>query len=167
MVARWSNGSDAPVIVVGVDGSPASVSALKWAVQHARTSGSRVRAVTVWHYPISHGIEIDVAHIHLSEDAGRLLANTVAAAGVSNGEIERLVLQGRTTRRLVEQSETAALLVLGVHASQHRLAVPHASVSRHCLQHARCPVALVPHTDTDVPMPDVVRIIAPERAHVR
>ena len=37
-----------PVVVVGVDGSPASYTALRWALAHAARIGAQVRAVRCW-----------------------------------------------------------------------------------------------------------------------
>jgi nucleotide-binding universal stress UspA family protein len=36
------------VVVVGVDGSPASYTALRWALAHAARIGAQVRAVRCW-----------------------------------------------------------------------------------------------------------------------
>ena len=43
--------SASPRIVVGVDGSPGSVRALRWALDEARTLSASVDAVFAWHYP--------------------------------------------------------------------------------------------------------------------
>src|SRR5215470_2392600 len=42
-------------IVVGVDGSPSSVAALRWAVAEAELTGDTVEAVIAWQYPIAAG----------------------------------------------------------------------------------------------------------------
>jgi nucleotide-binding universal stress UspA family protein len=42
-------------IVVGIDGSDQSVSALRWAGQLARTFGADLEAVIAWEYPQSFG----------------------------------------------------------------------------------------------------------------
>ena len=39
------------VIVVGVDGSEPSRSALRWALEQAELTNSQVRAVVAWEYP--------------------------------------------------------------------------------------------------------------------
>jgi nucleotide-binding universal stress UspA family protein len=44
-----------PRIVVGVDGSPSSQEALRWAVREARAVGGSVDAVTAWEYPAGVG----------------------------------------------------------------------------------------------------------------
>jgi nucleotide-binding universal stress UspA family protein len=36
------------LLVVGVEGSPASYTALRWALAHAGRTGARVRAVRCW-----------------------------------------------------------------------------------------------------------------------
>ena len=38
-------------VVVGVDGSGSSKSALAWAVRQAELTGATVEAVTAWHFP--------------------------------------------------------------------------------------------------------------------
>ena len=41
-------------IVVGVDGSPTSLSAHRWAGKQAELTGATVQAVTGWEYPYSY-----------------------------------------------------------------------------------------------------------------
>src|SRR5258708_16544165 len=43
------------LVVVGVDGSPASEAALAWAARYAEAIGARLRAVLAWHYPSAAG----------------------------------------------------------------------------------------------------------------
>ena len=43
--------ADTASIVVGVDGSEASLDALRWALTHAASTGATVRAVTAWAFP--------------------------------------------------------------------------------------------------------------------
>jgi ABC-type bacteriocin/lantibiotic exporter with double-glycine peptidase domain len=40
-----------PRIVAGVDGSPSSLSALRWAIRQAGLTGATVDAVMAWQYP--------------------------------------------------------------------------------------------------------------------
>ena len=42
-------------IVVGVDGSPSSMKALRWAIRQAKLTGAEVEAVTAWSYPSGYG----------------------------------------------------------------------------------------------------------------
>ena len=43
-------------VVVGVDGSPQSVAALRWALAHAQ-AGTVVEAVMAWEVPPSYGVK--------------------------------------------------------------------------------------------------------------
>jgi len=42
-------------IVVGIDGSPASLEALRWAMRQATLTGSRLEVVVTWEWPQSYG----------------------------------------------------------------------------------------------------------------
>ena len=44
--------SPAGGIVVGVDGSPGSLAALRWAIREGYVRGRRVHAVTAWEFPV-------------------------------------------------------------------------------------------------------------------
>ena len=44
-----------PRIVVGVDGSPGSQHALRWAARQAQYDGATLEAVTAWQYPAFFG----------------------------------------------------------------------------------------------------------------
>src|SRR5919107_1924704 len=46
-----NGGTMTGTIVVGVDGSPGSLAALRWARDEAARRGATVRAIHVWHYP--------------------------------------------------------------------------------------------------------------------
>src|SRR5439155_9460421 len=48
---------ESATVVVGVDGSPCSIEAVRWAADEARTHKGRLRAVHAWHYTAtaSHG----------------------------------------------------------------------------------------------------------------
>jgi nucleotide-binding universal stress UspA family protein len=43
-------------IVVGVDGSPHSEEALRWALRHARLTGQSIEAVTSWEVPVNFSV---------------------------------------------------------------------------------------------------------------
>ncbi|MFD7985379.1 universal stress protein, partial [Kitasatospora indigofera] len=71
-------------IVVGVDGSEASRSALRWAVEQARVTGGTVEALSAWEYPAFYGWvgSVPVADGFDPEElATRTLAEAVAEAG--------------------------------------------------------------------------------------
>jgi nucleotide-binding universal stress UspA family protein len=103
-------------LVVGLDGSPQSRAALRWAVGEARTRGAVVDVVL------------------LDEDSEGRLHEAVRATGT---DVEvRTVVDPATV--LLGHATAAQLLVLG-HVGG-RLD----DVARRCTEYARCPVVLVP-----------------------
>ena len=74
-----------PRIVAGVDGSPSSMSALRWAIRQAALTGATVDAVMAWHYPVAAGgygwaptgLEGD---FDFSENAEKVLADAISNA---------------------------------------------------------------------------------------
>jgi nucleotide-binding universal stress UspA family protein len=134
-------------IVVGVDGSEASVRALRWAVEEARLRGARVRAVHAWSYP----------HVSTYHEAARALRAPVAeeaeasleralreGAGEAEGvEIEQLVVEGPAAAVLVEASSDASLLVVGSRGLGGFSGLLLGSVSHQAASHASCAVVIV------------------------
>ncbi len=47
---------ETPPIVVGVDGSPSSRTALRWAVRQAELTSATVDALIAWQYPVTFGL---------------------------------------------------------------------------------------------------------------
>ncbi|HEY6788940.1 MAG TPA: universal stress protein, partial [Trebonia sp.] len=74
-----------PRIVAGVDGSPSSMSALRWAVRQAALTGAAVDAVIAWCYPaatVGYGwapTGTDVG-FDFRETAEKVLADAIASA---------------------------------------------------------------------------------------
>lgn len=66
-----------PRIVAGVDGSAASVRALRWALGQAEATGAVVEAVTAWNIPTTYGFGPTVLE---GEDLAAVARQTLAAA---------------------------------------------------------------------------------------
>jgi nucleotide-binding universal stress UspA family protein len=138
------------LIVVGVDGSDASLEALRYALRQAKLQGDRVRAVTAWHVPtIAYGGPgvgplVDL-HSVFGEDANAILDKALEAVANEAGdlEIERVVREGRSASVLVEEAEKADLLVVGSRGLGGFSELLLGSVSHECAQHASCPVVIV------------------------
>lgn len=136
-------------IVVGVDGSDASRTALCWAVEEARLRKARVVAVHAW-WAIPY-LELAAA---LSDADWETIRGDEASARVDefidetlggrrNVEIITLTAQGITaTEALVEAARDADLLVVGSRGLG-RFRGMLGSVSSGCLQHADCPVVVI------------------------
>ncbi|MFR9799099.1 universal stress protein [Streptomyces sp. MS06] len=146
-------------IVVGVDGSAASVAALRWAARQARALDVPVVAVHAWE-PAAEPAPYAPASARLSvaerrERAAEALAGTVSAAfGPQAGPGVRAVLaEGPAARVLLRQAQGAVLLALGRRAHGRWELPAVGAVGRECLRHARVPVVTVPVTEGSVPRP--------------
>jgi nucleotide-binding universal stress UspA family protein len=146
----------AGTIVVGVDGSAASLEALRWAAEEARLRGARVVALHSWTFvpaaPIGDPGMIAIPAGDLagqlqaeSEAAGAELASSIAEAlGPEPGvQVEARLTEADATEALVTESESADLVVVGSHGRSGFRAAILGSVSRHVVDHAHCPVVVV------------------------
>ncbi|WP_405693499.1 universal stress protein [Streptomyces sp. NBC_01185] len=135
-------------IVVGVDGSDASIKALRWAVRQAELTGDTVEAVNSWEYPATGwasmmpGMPEDfdpqaVATVALNEALEEALGGEGAAA------VEKIVVIGNPAQTLLERSRGANLLVVGARGYSGFKATLLGSVSLRVAQHATCPVTVV------------------------
>jgi nucleotide-binding universal stress UspA family protein len=138
------------MIVVGVDGSECSISALHFALEEARVRHARLRIVVVWHVPLAaYGAGWAPPPPHLTEDAeaaaGEILDSAAKLAQEGDGEveIERVVREGQPAQILVEEAEGAELLVVGCRGRGGFRELMLGSISHQCALHARCPVAIV------------------------
>ena len=142
-------------VVVGVDGDPAGLAALRFAAVEAAHRGGDVLAVHVWHHPASWGISATTwgyAGVRLpdGEPARHILGALQgwveqvqaerAASGAPAVVITAEVVEGVDARTLRATARGAALLVLGARHHSRLLG----SVSQAVLAGAPCPVAVVP-----------------------
>ncbi|WP_446210383.1 universal stress protein [Micromonospora sp. IBSANI012] len=138
-------------IVVGVDGSPGSRTALRWAMTQAELTDARVEAVSAWQDPAVYGFAYgwspavfeDVSIAAVTE---KVLAETVAdeAAKGSTVQILTRVLHGHPAQVLLDAAGGAQLLVVGSRGHGAFAGILLGSVGQHCVQHASCPVVVVP-----------------------
>jgi nucleotide-binding universal stress UspA family protein len=134
-------------IVVGVDGSDASVEALKWAQELALPLGARIVALACWDYPpvydgyVAMGInDFDVRAREILQEA---MAKAFGAEPPPN--VESRLEQGRPRHTLIDASRKADMLVVGRRGHGGFSGLLLGSVSSACVAHAHCPV-LVVHT---------------------
>ena len=138
-------------IVVGVDGSAHARQALRFALAEAALRGARVVVVGSWAIPplAATGVGMipafDLLRAELADSASEVLSRELAevadvAAGV---EVEQHVAQGDAAGVLVEAAAGADLLVVGSRGRGGVTGTVLGSVSRACLHHAPCPVAVV------------------------
>jgi nucleotide-binding universal stress UspA family protein len=136
----------APVIVVGVDGSPSSAAALRWAGRQARATGASLRVITSWHDPSAYGYEVPLpSDWRPDQEAARIQADALAAAAdeLDGVTVETSVSEGQAAAVLVEASAKADLLVVGSRGHGELAGILLGSVSEYCAAHADCPVVVV------------------------
>jgi nucleotide-binding universal stress UspA family protein len=138
-------------IVVGLDDSPSSKTALSWAAEQATSVGAVLRAVHVLDWP--YGLDsagfpasvdfMDLSHAEL-QSAYRQAITAVFDAISPRPDWILQFASGDTGPVLVRQSKDARLLVVGTreHVGLGRLVS--GSMSHYCLSHAVCPVVAVP-----------------------
>jgi nucleotide-binding universal stress UspA family protein len=142
-------------LAVGVDGTPEGVAALRWAVDQARATGARVRAIAVIEppLPVAGGPEAGGAFIaqpvlddaQLDAAAQAWLSEAIAALPVDAREkVDRQVRRGDAATELLEAARDADLLVLGNHGRGGLAGVLAGSVAQRCAHHVTCPLVLVP-----------------------
>jgi len=136
-------------IVVGVDGSPISKVALRWAVDQARLTGATVDAVIAWQIPDSMTGNAWAALL-VEEPGFGVLAEkelTEAIREVAGPDpdvtINPVVVQGWPAEVLLEASEGADLLVVGSRGRGGFTSALLGSVSQNLAHHATCPVLII------------------------
>lgn len=134
-----------PLIVVGVDGSPAARAALGWAVGEAASTDAPVLAVSVWRLPAD--LDGDgSANEHIEQFVRQRLDAAIAAETKgSDVTVAAEVLRGRAETVLVDLSQQAALVVVGLTGQGNGDAGPRpvGEVSERVLARAHCPVVVV------------------------
>lgn len=144
-------------VVVGVDGSDFSTTALRLAGRMAGSLGAPLEVVTCLgtsdHFLASHlPEESSPTTTQLEETAKRLVDESLdrAFGGAVPEGLTRTVKFGSPAKVLVEESRDAQLLVVGRRGRGGILPQVMGSVSGACVAHAHCPV-LVVGEGTDTP----------------
>ena len=120
-------------IVVGVDGSDCSKAALNWEITQAHLTQASVEAVAAWQDPIyDYGAGLGLASVVLADDNIQAITEKVLDETINDVAPHADVQI--TTR--VRPGHPFAGILLG-------------SVSQHCVQHAPCPVVVIPLPTTE------------------
>jgi nucleotide-binding universal stress UspA family protein len=138
------------LVVVGVDGSDASVAALRWAARYAAATGAALRTVLAWHYPSAAGQPpVGLAPPSVRDESEAIMRKVLddAVAQVfpsgSGEEVEAVLGYGHPAQVLIDESKQADLLVVGGSGHGAFTGMLVGSVSIHCVTGAFCPVTVV------------------------
>lgn len=132
-------------IVVGVDGSPSSVEALRWAARQAELTGAELEAITSWRLPTTYGWIPAVADFDWAGNARTVLDAAVKDAldDDAAATIRRRVIEGPAPRVLLHAAADAELVVVGSRGHGEFAGMLLGSVAQHVVAHAPCPVLVV------------------------
>ena len=143
-------------IVVGVDGSPSSGAALRWAASEAALRSARLIALHTWSYiPLAAVGDPGMIAMPSADLPGQLEAEQTAAQveldsalaeafpdGTPAG-LEARLAEGDAGETLVAESADADLVVVGSRGRGGLAATLLGSVSGHVLHNAQCAVVVV------------------------
>ncbi len=139
-----SDASNGDRIVVGVDGSAASISALRWAIRQGRLTGARVDAITAWRYPATFADPTLIDTNDYEDDARRIVTQSVTEnPSGSEVEVRPLVMFGHPAQVLLDAADGADLLVVGSRGHGGFAEAMLGSVGQHLVHHAPCPVVII------------------------
>lgn len=137
-------------IIVGLDDSPASRAAHRWAAEYACAVGKDLCAVHVLDWPIGlnasavkSGTRLRVPKQDIAEPYWRGMRRVFDEVNSPNGSILQFA-QGDVGEVLVRLSIDADLLVVGTREPIRGGPYLAGSVSHYCISHASCPVVAVP-----------------------
>jgi nucleotide-binding universal stress UspA family protein len=154
-------------IVVGVDASQGSLSALLWAFGEARARKIPVHAVLAWQYhpgwadpglgsmfPLGYRPGAGVPPDEFTDAAAsvkNLLGAAISKATESDPDsatdpvrITQETVEGHAAQVLLESVSECDMLVIGSHGHGGFIGAMLGSVSHHVVSHSRCPVVVVP-----------------------
>jgi len=132
-------------IVVGVDGSPDSKQALRWAVAQAELTSADVEAVTAWEVPLTVLLLPTATEQDYADRAAAVLADTLeeVLGDEPPVRVHARTVEGRAAHVLSRQARDADLLVVGSHGRGELPGMHLGSVASYCVHHAPCPVVVL------------------------
>ncbi|WKU05298.1 universal stress protein [Micromonospora sp. HUAS LYJ1] len=145
-------------VVVGVDGSPASLAAAEQAAHAAVLRGASLHLVHGYLHPLGYGVPLNPYDLGVpapSEEAQRMLERTAAelADRWSGLTVQARQVAGGAGATLVEESRRADLVVVGSRGLGGFTGLLLGSVGAQVAAHAHCPV-LVVRPETPAGRPD-------------
>src|SRR5215469_16384422 len=144
-----------PGIIVGVDGSGHSQRALEWAMKEAAIRHTRLTVLTVHeairgYYTSMVVYSDDPARVEEAQQAAQAEAKEVLAGldGPHPESVTVRAVQGFPVEELVNAGRDADMIVLGSRGAGGFARLLMGSVASQVVQHAQCPVLIVPPAAT-------------------
>ncbi len=130
-------------IVVGMDGSPTSINALRWAARYASLTDKTIEVVVVWDWykspgwctPILAGLDPESDAKHVLQRALKEIESEWPHLSMTSR-----VVEGNPSPILADASKGASMLIVGSRGHGEFTGMLLGSVSQHCATHAHCPV---------------------------
>lgn len=131
-------------VVVGIDGSPASLEALEFAAQEARHRGASLEVIMTWDWPLAYARTPMLHESDPVQGAQKEFEASVASLKRAYRElpITTSFVHGHPAPALVEASKGADLLVVGSRGHGSFVGMLLGSVSQHCAAQAHCPILI-------------------------
>lgn len=132
-------------VLVAVDGSEASVEALRWARDLAGPFNAQVEAVTCWDYPQLYDGYVTMRPDVFAESAAQVMASSIRSAfgPETPRNFTTQVVQGNPKSTITELSRDKDMLLVGRRGRSMVAGQLFGSVSAFCAAHAQCPVLVV------------------------
>jgi nucleotide-binding universal stress UspA family protein len=136
-------------VVVGVDGSPQSRHALRWAADEAHRHDATLVAVMAWHYPAIAFVPMSPGGLTSSDTmqaaTERALARVVEEelGSTPNVHVEQIAPWSGASEALIDQIAPETLLVIGHRERSMMREILLGSTSRATIRRATCPVAVL------------------------
>ena len=140
-------------VVVGVDGSAGGTAALRYAAEEAAAKGARLRVVAAYSVPplVVAGVAAESGFFEEAKSESRQHAVAAAAQAIAYAkesypmlECEEKVVAGQPAKAILELAKDASLIVVGSRGHGGFSGLLLGSVSQQVVQHAPCPVVVVP-----------------------
>ncbi|MFD0279502.1 universal stress protein [Kitasatospora sp. NPDC127111] len=139
-----------PAVVVGVEGKEHEEPVLGYAFLAARRQSSPLFVVHAWTYPLllgpGHEIPVVYEESHVEAEHARLLSEVLASwrERFPDVSVTSSVVRSSAAKELVTASAGRHLLVVGRHGEPRGPLGRLGSTSQAVVQHAECPVVVVP-----------------------
>ena len=131
-------------VVVGVDGSPAAMAALRWACDEANDQDAELLIVHAWDYPYATELGSPTARDLTRIDAALELEGAVRVArDRCRGPVDDRLVRGRPGNELIEEARDADLAVLGSRGRGAMRSLLFGSVAHEVSARAACPTVIV------------------------